>query len=137
MTKSCNYYHTQKVKVLSLPETIRQNLTFRAKALRVRKIGVEVGENTGVFIRVNTKTSSDKIKGNQMDLKKTKCKQKCKLHCIIYYATSSVSLISTCSEKNLYLHVLFTIPTLATLVRDIIIANGCFHADSLAKIFVY
>ena len=91
MTKSCNYCRTQKVKILSLPETIGQNLTFRAKALPVRKIGVGVGENTSVFIRVNTKTSSDKIKANQMDLKKTKCKQKCKLHCIIYYATPPVS----------------------------------------------
>ena len=28
-----------------------------------------------VFIRVNTKTSRDKMKANQMDLNKTRCKQ--------------------------------------------------------------
>ena len=29
-----------------------------------------------LYDRVNTKTSRDKIKANQMDLKKTKCKQR-------------------------------------------------------------
>ena len=67
---------TRKVKVLSLPETIKQNATFRAKALR-RELAVGVGEKPGVFfIRVNTKTSRDKIKANQMDFIKTKCKQR-------------------------------------------------------------
>ena len=34
------------------------------------------GKTTRVFIRVNTKTSRDKIKANQMDFIKTKCKQR-------------------------------------------------------------
>ena len=66
---------TRKVKVLSLPETIKQKSTFRAKALR-RELAVGVGKTTSVFIRVNTKTSRDKIKANQMDFIKTKCKQR-------------------------------------------------------------
>ena len=49
---------------------------FRAKALH-QELAVGVGEKTTrVFIRVNTKTSRDKIKANQMDFIKTKCKQK-------------------------------------------------------------
>ena len=49
---------------------------FRAKPLR-RELAVGVGEKTTrVFIRVNTKTSRDKIKANQMDFIKTKCKQR-------------------------------------------------------------
>ena len=66
---------TRKIKVLSLPETIKQKSTFRAKALR-RELAVAVGENHACFIRVNTKTSRDKIKANQMDFIKTKCKQR-------------------------------------------------------------
>ena len=38
---------TRKVKVLSLPETIKQNSTFRAKALR-RELAVGVGEKPRV-----------------------------------------------------------------------------------------
>ena len=38
--------------------------------------GGGVGETTHVFIRVSTKTSRDKIKANQMDFIKTKCKQR-------------------------------------------------------------
>ena len=34
------------------------------------------GKTTRVFIRVNTKTSRDKTKANQMDFIKTKCKQR-------------------------------------------------------------
>ena len=34
------------------------------------------GKTTRVFIRVNTKTSRDKIKANQIDFIKTKCKQR-------------------------------------------------------------
>ena len=34
------------------------------------------GKTTRIFIRVNTKTSRDKIKANQMDFIKTKCKQR-------------------------------------------------------------
>ena len=51
--------------VLSLPETIKKILTFRLKALA----------NTHVFIRVNTKNHVTK-KVNQIDLNKTKCKQR-------------------------------------------------------------
>ena len=40
---------TRKVKVLSLPETIKQNSTFRAKALR-RELAVGVGEKPRVFL---------------------------------------------------------------------------------------
>ena len=40
---------TRKVKVLSLPETIKQNSTFRAKALR-RELAVGVGEKLRVFL---------------------------------------------------------------------------------------
>ena len=64
----------QKVKVLSLPETINEKSTFRAKALRGSSGGS--GKTTHVFIRVDTKTSRDKIKANQMDFIKTKCKQR-------------------------------------------------------------
>ena len=64
---------TRKVKVLSLPETIKEKSTFRAKALRRELVA---GKTTRVFIRVNTKTSRDKIKANQMDFIKTKCKQR-------------------------------------------------------------
>ena len=38
--------------------------------------GGGVGETTHVFIRVNKKTSRDKIKANQMDFIKAKCKQR-------------------------------------------------------------
>ena len=58
--------------------TIKEKSTFRAKALRRELVvgGGGVGETTHVFIRVNTKTSRDKIKANQMDFIKTKCKQR-------------------------------------------------------------
>ena len=39
---------TRKVKVLSLPETIKKKSTFRAKALR-RELIVGVGENHACF----------------------------------------------------------------------------------------
>ena len=39
---------SRKVKVLSLPETIKQKSTFRAKALR-RELAVGVGENHACF----------------------------------------------------------------------------------------
>ena len=62
-----------KVNILSLPETIKEKSTFRAKALRWEWGS---GKTTRVFIRVNTKTSRDKIKANQMNFIKTKCKQR-------------------------------------------------------------
>ena len=40
---------TRKVKVLSLPETIKEKSTFRAKALR-RELAVGVGEKPRVFL---------------------------------------------------------------------------------------
>ena len=47
-TKYLTYFlYTRKVKVLSLPETIKQNSTFRAKALR-RELAVGVGEKPRV-----------------------------------------------------------------------------------------
>ena len=52
----------QKVKVLSLPETIKEKLTFRAKALR-RELVVGGGGRR-------------KPRVNQMDFIKTKCKQR-------------------------------------------------------------
>ena len=68
---------TRKVEVLSLPETIKEKSTFRAKALRRELVASGgSGKTTRVFIRVNTKTSRDKIKANQMDFIKTKCKQR-------------------------------------------------------------
>ena len=50
---------------------------FRAKALRQELIvgGGGRGKPRVFFIRANTKTSRDKIKANQMDFIKTKCKQ--------------------------------------------------------------
>ena len=66
---------TRKVKVLSLPDTIKENRRFERRPF----VGVSSGESgktTRVFIRVNTKTSRDKIKANQMDVIKTKCKQR-------------------------------------------------------------
>ena len=67
----------RKVENFSLPETIKEKSTFRAKALR-RELANSggSGKTTRVFIRVNTKTSRDKIKANQMDFIKTKCKQR-------------------------------------------------------------
>ena len=67
--------NARKVKVLSLPETIKEKSTFRAKASSGVSSG-RSGKTTHVFIRVNTKTSRDKIKANQMDFTKTKCKQR-------------------------------------------------------------
>ena len=66
-----------KVKVLSLPKTTKEKSTFRAKALCQELVvgGGGSGKTMRVFIRVNTKTSRDKIKANQMDFIKTKCKQ--------------------------------------------------------------
>ena len=59
---------TRKVKVLSLPETIKEKSTFRAKALR-RELAVGIGENHVCFY---TSTSRDKIKANQIDFIKSK-----------------------------------------------------------------
>ena len=59
--------------------TIKEKSTFRAKALRRELVvggGGGRGNHAHVFIRVNTKTSRDKIKANQMDFIKTKCKQR-------------------------------------------------------------
>ena len=58
---------------------------FQAKALR-RELVVGAGKTTRVFIRVNTKTSRDKIKANQMDFIKTKCKQR-NVNCTAKYNT--------------------------------------------------
>ena len=58
---------TRKVKVLSLPETIKEKSTFRAKALR-RELAVGIGENHLCFY---TSTSRDKIKANQIDFIKS------------------------------------------------------------------
>ena len=45
-------------------------------------------ENTWLrYYTSHTKTSCHKIKANQMDFIKTKCKQKCKSHGIVEYAT--------------------------------------------------
>ena len=55
--------------------------TFGAKALRQELVVGGSGKTTRVFIRVNTKTSRDKIKANQMDFIKTKCKQR-NVNCI-------------------------------------------------------
>ena len=41
------FHDTRKVKVLSLPETIKKKSTFRAKALRLELV---VGESSGVII---------------------------------------------------------------------------------------
>ena len=49
---------------------------FRAKALRREVSSGGSGKTTHVFIRVNIKTSRDKIKANQIDFNKTKCKQR-------------------------------------------------------------
>ena len=64
---------TRKVKVLSLPETIKENQRFERRPF-VESWGS--GKTTRVFIRVNTKTSRDKTKANQMDFIKTICKQR-------------------------------------------------------------
>ena len=54
--------NTRKVKLLSLPETIKEKSTFRAKALRRELVGGGGGgggrgsrKTTRVFTRVNTK----------------------------------------------------------------------------------
>ena len=62
---------TRKVKVLSLPETIKEKSTFRAKALRRELVVPRV-----ILYELIQKTSRDKIKANQIDFIKTKCKQR-------------------------------------------------------------
>ena len=73
-----NYLNTRKVKAISLPETIKEKIKEK---IDVSSEGPSSGVSSGgrgkttrVFIRVNTKTSRDKIKANQMDFIKTKCK---------------------------------------------------------------
>ena len=46
---TCSVFNdTRKVKVLSLPETIKEKSTFRAKILR-RELAVGAGENHACF----------------------------------------------------------------------------------------
>ena len=68
-----------KGPLTTVPETIKKKSTFRTKALRRELVvggGGGSGKSTRDVIRVNTKTSRDKIEANQMDFIKTKCKQK-------------------------------------------------------------
>ena len=74
-------FDIRKVKVLSLPKTIKEKSTFRAKALRRELVGWGGGGGGGrgkprVFLYELIKTSRDKIKANQMNFIKTKCKQR-------------------------------------------------------------
>ena len=61
-----------KVKVLSLPETIQEKIDVSSEGPSSGVSSGGQGKTTRVFIRVNTKTSRDKIKANQMDFIKTK-----------------------------------------------------------------
>ena len=54
---------------------------FRAKGPSSGVNSGGSGKTMRVFIQVNTKTSCDKIKANQMDFIKTKCKQR-NVNCI-------------------------------------------------------
>ena len=67
---------TRKVKVISLPETIKEKIDVSSEGPSLGVSSGGRGKTTRVFIRVNTKTSRDKIKANQMDFIKTKCKQR-------------------------------------------------------------
>ena len=52
-------------------------IRYPVSAIRYPLSGIStMTKTTRVFIRVNTKTSRDKIKANQMDFIKTKCKQR-------------------------------------------------------------
>ena len=63
---------SRKVKVLSLPETIQEKIDVSSEGPSSGVSSGGQGKTTRVFIRVNTKTSRDKIKANQMDFIKTK-----------------------------------------------------------------
>ena len=63
---------TRKVKVLSLPETIQEKIDVSSEGPSSGVSSEGQGKTTRVFMRVNTKTSRDKIKANQMDFIKTK-----------------------------------------------------------------
>ena len=64
--------YTRKVKVLSLPETIQEKIDVSSEGPSLGVSSGGQGKTTRVFIRVDTKTSRDKIKANQMDFIKTK-----------------------------------------------------------------
>ena len=67
---------TRKVKVLSLPETIKEKSTFRAKALR-RDLAVGGRGKPRVFLyELIQKHHVTKIEANQMDFIETKRKQR-------------------------------------------------------------
>ena len=66
------FNNTRKVKVLSLPETIQEKIDVSSEGLSSGVSSGGQGKTTRVFIRVDTKTSRDKIKANQMDFIKTK-----------------------------------------------------------------
>ena len=66
------FNNTRKVKVLSLPETIQEKIDVSSEGPSSGVSSGGQGKATRVFIRVNTKTSRDKIKANQMDFIKTK-----------------------------------------------------------------
>ena len=66
------FNNTRKVKVLSLPETIQEKIDVSSEGPSSGVSSGGQGKTTRVFIRVNTKTSRDKIKANQMDFIKTK-----------------------------------------------------------------
>ena len=67
---------TRKVKVLSLPETIKEKSTFRAKALRRDLVVGGRGKPRMFLYELIQKHHVTKIKANQMDFIKTKCKQR-------------------------------------------------------------
>ena len=77
-------HNTRKVKVISLPETIREKIDVSSEGTSSGVSSGGRGKTTRVFIRVNTKTSRDKIKANQMDFIKTKCKQRNVIHIAKY-----------------------------------------------------
>ena len=66
------FNNTRKVKVFSLPETIQEKIDVSSEGPSSGVSSGGQGKTTRVFIRVNTKTSRDKIKANQMDFIKTK-----------------------------------------------------------------
>ena len=77
-------HNTRKVKVISLPETIKEKIDVSSEGTSSGVSSGGRGKTTRVFIRVNTKTSRDKIKANQMDFIKTKCKQRNVIHIAKY-----------------------------------------------------